>query len=267
MQLDKLIIETRVRSGWSSIDLGFSLARRFWLRSVILYLMIAMPVFGLTILFDTSSNFWLSTFIFWWLKPFFELPILHMMSRELFSQPMGVKQVLKDFFLWFKPSFFWLLLWRRFSIYRGMSGPIMLLEQPKSSEYSKRASVLVSKFSSSAMWLNIVLYHMETFIFFAILAFIGLFFPEIISVIFSDAYLEPQSGIYIDVLFLISFTVVAPFFTAAGFMLYISRRIELEGWDIEIVFRNWMAGFRAPIRDEQFGGLDISKQGSVEAES
>jgi len=29
-------------------------------------------------------------------------------------------------------------------------------------------------------------------------------------------------------------------------MLYICRRVELEGWDIEIVFRNWMSNYKAP---------------------
>ena len=30
-------------------------------------------------------------------------------------------------------------------------------------------------------------------------------------------------------------------------MLYICRRVELEGWDIEITFRNWMSKYKAPL--------------------
>ena len=36
-------------------------------------------------------------------------------------------------------------------------------------------------------------------------------------------------------------------YVVAGFMLYISRRVELEGWDMEIIFRNWMTNYREPI--------------------
>ena len=247
MQLNKLIVQTRVRSGWSAIDLGFSLARVFWLRACCVYLIAIMPIYALTLLLD-KQHIYLPYLILWWFKPIFERPILYMISRELFSESMSIKRVFSDFWLWFKPSFFWIITWRRLSVYRGMTAPIMLLEQPDSSAYSKRASVLTSKFSSEAMWLTVVLYHIETFIYFAIIGLVALFVPEAAYSLFEGLYSDDvQRNYYADIIYLISITVIAPLYVVAGFMLYISRRVELEGWDIEIIFRNWMTNYREPI--------------------
>ena len=44
-------------------------------------------------------------------------------------------------------------------------------------------------------------------------------------------------------------TVIEPYFVGAGFSLYLNRRSELEGWDLEVEFRRMAqrhAGARAP---------------------
>ena len=41
---------------------------------------------------------------------------------------------------------------------------------------------------------------------------------------------------------------MAPFTVSCGFMLYISRRVELEAWDIELGFRNLNARLMAEKR-------------------
>lgn len=263
MQLDKLIVETRVRSAWSAIDLGFSLARHFWLRAFCLYLLMAVPVYCLTLLLDKKYTY-LPIFIIWWLKPVFERPILFMISRELFSEPMSVKRVFRQTRLWLTPSFFWITTWRRLSVYRGMTAPIMLLEQPKGGAYSKRASVLSSKSSSEAMWLTVVLYHIETFLFLGIIALIALFFPQAAEAIYKGLFVNASERfIYTEILGVLSMAIIAPFYAISGFMLYISRRIELEGWDIEITFRNWMSDYRAPIEHTQINDGNLSKTESL----
>lgn len=258
MQLDKLIVETRVRSAWSSVDLGFSLTRRLWLRAFFLYLLVAVPVYCLTLLLDDKYTF-LPYVILWWFKPVFERPILYMVSRELFSEPMSIRRIFRETGSWLKPSFFWITTWRRLSVYRGMTAPIMLLEQPKGNDYSRRASILSSKFSSQSMWLTVVLYHIETFVFFGIIALIALFFPQAAEAIYKGVIITSSDRfIYTEMLGLLSMAVIAPFYVVSGFMLYISRRIELEGWDIEITFRNWMADYRVPIEHTQLHDGNLS---------
>ena len=245
MQLDKLIIETRPRSAWSAIDLGMRLGRRFWLRSFSLYIVLALPIYGLTLLLGSDVSSMLPYIIFWMCKPVFERPILHLMSRELFAEPMSVKRVFADIRSWLTPSFFWIITWRRFSIYRGMTAPIMLLERPKGSAYTKRAGVLVSKSSSQALWLNVVFYHVESFLLLGGFALLGFMYPDAAI----GAYEQASTGynsVVLNAVYLLIMAGIAPFYAAAGFMLYICRRVELEGWDIEIVFRNWMSNYKAP---------------------
>lgn len=240
MQLDQLIIETRVRSGWSAIDLGLVLARSFWLRSVCLYLLLALPVYGLTRLVSADWYF-LPYIVLWWMKPLFERPILFLLSRELFAESMSFWQVLCNTSLWLKPGLFWILTLRRFSFSRSMYAPIILLERPDSKAYSKRASILGGKFSSEAFWLTVVLFHLESFMMIAVLAVAKLIAPEAIDVSGLMFNGTQNNNAYTDLISVAVIAGIAPFYVASGFMLYISRRVEIEGWDIEICFRDWMA--------------------------
>lgn len=244
MQLNKLIIEPRVRSAWASIDLGTILARQLWLRGVMLYLVVALPVYTLTrFLFDYSG--WLSFFILWWFKPLYERPFLFSLSREMFSEPMGFWQTLKSYKLWLYPSLLSIITIRRLSINRAMFAPISLLEQPISSDYGRRTHVLGNTYSNASTWLTIVAYHFEGFLATAALALLVFLFPENIQLSLAWLVESQRSGFQFDLAtaLLIPMAFVAPFYCASGFMLYICRRIELEGWDIEICFRDWMRGY------------------------
>jgi len=243
MQLNKLIIETRLRTAWSSIDLGIVLGRMFWLRAFFLYLVVALPVFVLTRLLDDSYTV-LPYLILWWCKPLFERPILFFMSRELFSEKTSFAQTLVNFKEWSFTGIFWILSIRRLSVSRAMYAPITLLEKPSSKQYAHRTSVLGNKFSSESMWLTVVLYNVEQFLSISLLMLFFIFFPDRIDV--SLAWLNELrvNNPYVDMVFLLVMAGIAPFYVAAGFMLYISRRVELEGWDIEICFRDWMADYK-----------------------
>ena len=253
MQLNKLIIETRLRTGWSSIDLGFVLGRMFWLQGFALYLLIAMPVFALTRLLDDAYVF-LPYFILWWCKPIFERPILFLLSRELFSQKTDLKQALGYFREWFFTGLGYILTLRRLSVNRAMYAPITLLEKPRSGQYSQRASVLGNKFASESMWLTVVVYYVEQILSVALLMLFYIFFPEQVDVSLAWVNELRQNNSYVDLGALLVMAAIAPFYVAAGFMLYISRRVELEGWDIEICFRDWMASYKTSVEVRSEGG-------------
>ena len=251
MNLDNLIIATRVRTGWSAIDLGLVVARHFWFRSLLLYLTIATPVFiACHSYFDT--NYWIPYVILWWCKPLFERPILFMLSRELFKQPMGFWRTLRQWRQWMLPGLGWVLTLRRISITRGMYAPVSLLERPSASDYSKRTLVLGNNYASQATWLTVVLYHIESFLVLAVAVLLATLFPNHIEFDFAFFNTLAEHSIVVDYGSLLLVAVVAPFYTAAGFMLYICRRVELEGWDIEICFRDWVAN--SPSQTESISG-------------
>lgn len=241
MQLGSLIIEPRIRSPWSAADLGIMLGKKFWIRGVALYLILAIPVF---ILCRSLIEFggWVPYLILWWLKPIFERPLLFSLSRELFGNPTSFQDTIRQYRQWLTPSFLSIITLRRLSTNRGMYAPVSLLERPNSSQYSSRVKTLGLTYSNASTWTTVVLYHIESFIALALLALLAFFFPD--SIDNSLAWMTndmSENNVFMDLSFVLIMAAVAPFYCAGGFMLYISRRIELEGWDIEICFREWMA--------------------------
>ena len=151
---------------------------------------------------------------------------------------------LRHYKLWLFPGLIKILITRRLSLGRSFYAPITLLEQPKSKDYAKRRQVISFNYSSTASWLNVILIFIESSLSISAIILITTLWPELIDLsrLFTDE--NYSDAIYFDLLAVLSIAFVAPFYTAAGFVLYISRRIELEGWDIEICFRNWVTEFK-----------------------
>ncbi len=254
MQLSKLIIEPRVRSAWAAIDLGTLLARQFWWRGVALYLVLAIPVFVLA-RFTADIYSWLPLFVFWWFKPLYERPFLYLLSRELFSERVSTIDCLLNFKQWLFPSLLSVLTVRRLSTNRGMYAPVSLLEQPTASEYGKRTGVLGLKFSNASTCLTFILHQVETVFAFAIMAFIFFILPDFAKEAFGGLFGDDHYFYLVwSLLLFVPFAIIAPFYCAAGFCLYICRRIELEGWDMEICFREWMQNY-TPLKERSAGAV------------
>lgn len=239
MQLDKLSIETRVRTGWAAIDLGMKLALQYWFRAYFVWLLLALPIFMVSHYFLSDKTI-LAYLIVWWFKPLFERPIVHMLSRELFSEKMSISKTLNQMMAWLWSGLLSSLTIRRLSVWRSFYMPVVMLEKLKANAYSKRTAVLGVKFSNEASWLTMVLIHVEAILSMGFLLLIAFLIPEgfdLWGLIEKEtAWLQVASN-FVCILVV---GAIAPFYVAAGFMLYICRRIELEGWDIEICFRNWL---------------------------
>ena len=241
MQLDQVTISTRPRSGWSAIDLGIKLALHHYWPCFAMWLILATPFFILP-WFLTGQNYWLSYLILWWMKPLYERPLLYILSRELFGQKTLAIDAIKNYKKWLTPGWLAGITYRRISFSRSFYMPITVLEKLKSKEYSQRSMVLGIDYGSQAGWLTVVLYHIEVFFYFGFLGLIELIAPEQIE---WTMQMKESNYDYLLTLSLqlVSFALIAPFYVASGFMLYIARRIQLEGWDIELRFRDWMAKY------------------------
>ncbi|AWF83051.1 hypothetical protein BTJ40_20745 [Microbulbifer sp. A4B17] len=241
MQIKNLAVRARLRSPWESVDLGIALARKYWWQLFMVYLLPSAPLFALCYwLFPESPM--LSILFIWWLKPVFDRLPLFMISRALFGSPVSVGTALKHFFSQNRRDWFLWLTFRRLSPTRSFDMPVTVLEQSTGKARSSRIGVLHRKHSGAATWLTITLYHIEMFLLAALSVMAFLFIPEQYSggidwmpLLLGDTqWLEwIYNGLYLFVM-----AVVAPFYIVSGFCLYIGRRIELEGWDIEIQFRD-----------------------------
>ena len=239
MDLSRISIEARERSSWEALDLGIVLARK-WYRPLALGWMIpSILVFTVfTVIFNQSL--WIGVTVTWWLKPLWDRIPLYIASRALFSETVTVRQALRSFLGIARKDWFSWLFWRRFSLTRSFDMPVTVLEGLSGSARQKRLQVLHIESGGAATWLTIICVHLEFALVMGGLGLLFLFIPEEFDIGFMDIMGSDSqfSELMFNVMSYIAMVLVAPFYTMAGFALYISRRITLQGWDIEIRFRH-----------------------------
>lgn len=239
MDLDRIRIKPRLRNTWEAIDLGFVMARAWWKPLMLSWLLPALIVYSALSLVFQNNNF-LAFMLTWWLKPLLDRAPLHIASRRLFDEPVGFMETVRILpKLYFTDMLAW-LFWRRLSLTRSFDMPVTVLENLKSEKRSQRLFVLHQRTSNAATWLTIACVNMEMTIVLGILGLAALLIPEQSDIHIMSFYTDGGDVVafIINVCSFIAMSLVAPFYTMAGFALYINRRVSLEAWDIEIRFRH-----------------------------
>jgi hypothetical protein len=154
---------------------------------------------------------------------------------------------LRNFFAIVKTDWLWWLTLRRLSVTRSFDMPVTTLERLHGAERQDRKNVLQLVASGPAMWLTVLMVHIEILLVYGILGVALLMKPGYFEVDWLALVLEDIGWMrYLtDTLTLVVMAILAPFYTLAGFSLYLNRRIALEGWDIELHFQNIVAGSSA----------------------
>lgn len=241
MQVDALSIELRPRPMAEAADLGVLLvqrhARSVWLTFAPLLLVVALLAAALVELAP-----WLASFAIFWLKPWLDRSLLFILSRAVFGQSTRFAD------LWANRSAVWwtqlipTLTWRRLSPWRSFTQPIGQLEGQRGKASRQRRNLLLRGRRGAAGAMHFVFANVELALATGALAIAAWFAPEgtrgsLMSWLFdtSGAGAGPSlvfAGVYAAVVLLLE-----PFYVAAGFVMYLNRRVELEAWDIEQDFR------------------------------
>lgn len=238
MRLDRLRAGIRPRTSWEGLDLGFAFGRQWFPALWGIWWLCALPVGAATAIWlPDRPDLWI--LLVWWLKPLYEAPLLFWLSRAIFGErvsPRGLwrerRRVLP---LRLLPS----LLWQRFHLSRSFALPLIQLEGLGGRERRRRQRVIQGK-GSAAAWLTIICMHLESIIWASALVLTLLLVPDELPRLDASAVLfEVESAAYWIgvVLYWLAMSAMAPFYVGAGFALYLSRRAELEAWDLELVFR------------------------------
>ena len=239
MDLSRITVKPRIRNSHESVDLGLIMAKSWWKP---LYLSWFIPAFIfyciLSIIFYEDN--WLALLLTWWLKPLWDRAPLYIASRKLFNDDVSVKEIIKALPKIYSTDIFAWLLWRRFSFTRSFDMPVTVLEAQKHSQRRKRLDTLHQGSSNAASWLTVVCVHLEAIVSLGVLGLLMLLIPEEVDINLMNMMIDETFIVDFLTNFLtfLSMTLIAPFYTMAGFSLYINRRIKLEAWDIEIRFRN-----------------------------
>lgn len=139
------------------------------------------------------------------------------------------------------------LLFYRSPLSRSLVLPIRYLEGLGGVRYKARYQILSYRSSSSAVGLTFICLLMEILLCGSQVYFVLMMLPEGVEIsefLTWDAFFEGESNllpkwiwVVFGVFYLNAVSVVAWFYTGAGFGLYVNTRTWTEGWDIELKFK------------------------------
>ncbi len=243
MNLERITVAIRPRSPWESVDLGFAMVRTWWKPMLVAWLVIVLPIWilGLALLYRWPA---VSIFVLWWLRPLFDRVPLFFVSRALFGSAPTLSETLRA---WRRPGWRFLLAYLtifRIDPARSFNLPVGELEGLRGHARRQRLRALSFNSRGTAVALALACLLLEACLLLAAVALLSLLAPETMAIPW-DRILKfwgsPQGSLGAHLLFggawFFAFTLVESAYVAAGFSLYISRRVQLEGWDIELVFR------------------------------
>jgi hypothetical protein len=243
VQVDALALRLRPRTPYEAADLGTRLCQSAWRDVYRCYVAVALPVIALCLASIEIAS-WLPIVALWWLKPWLDRTILFVLSRAAFGQRTSLRD------LWNAQRQVWwsqlllTLTWRRLSPWRSFTQAVYQLEGLSFGQFRKRVLQIRRKRAGSALFMTITYRMCETSLMIAVASLLYWFAPQgqepdLYALFTSNAYswshLLYPVGAGIVMLFL------EPFYVASGFAMYLSRRAELEAWDIEQEFRRAFA--------------------------
>jgi len=191
--------------------------------------------------------------IIWLLKPLFDRPVLHIISVRFFEKGADFKRLRQGLGKSLRRGLLGDLLWRRFSPFRSAMMPVRVLEQnPKSARWiSQRKKLLKKGGAGYCFLLTLWGIAVEIALFTGILLFLVIM-SELIMEDFVSAMWQSfrNAEVYLYAIYCFNYILVEPIYVCMGFSLYINSRIEVEGWDIEIIFRD----FAEKLKDKSKNG-------------
>lgn len=252
MKLDKLTAHVRPLSANEAMELGLCMARAWFGRLFglwfgrVLMVGLVLAFVSVVIAYVQTSKFDDEVILLWFFglmyffKPLFEINILLFLSRRLFDETFD--DVYEPINL---GTLFALCLWYRFSLKRPVLMAVYLLEGQRGKALSSRLSALSRGRGNGLVMHTVAFFVAEWFLYVAG----GVFVWEMFNATPVLSKVASVSSLWEDVLFvfliLLMQGVIAVFFVASGFSLYVCQRSLLEGWDIELGFRRLAGRFLA----------------------
>jgi hypothetical protein len=240
VRVDAFAIRLRPRANFEAADLGVRLCQSSARDVFTCYLAVYAPLVAVALAtYDIAS--WLPGLILWWSKPWLDRTILFALSRAAFGQRTRPTD------LWREQRQIWwgqlLRTWtlQRLSLWRSFTQPVYQLEGLRGAELRARVQKIRTGRTRAGTGLLSAFSCAETSIFLGLTSLAFWFAPQGSGVglqIFTQGTTGAGwSDLLLTFAYAMAIGFVEPYFVAAGFALYLSRRAELEAWDIEQEFR------------------------------
>lgn len=249
----------RRREGWEAVDLGIALLRHH----IVSFYKVFSAGLVVLVLLAVALEMWVDTpvtwsvMLIWWLKPLLDRIALAHLSRAMFGQTLRLRDAIAELpHLLTRTGLLAALLWRRLSLKRSMLLPVWQLERaatlPRPAR-SARLRLIGQRYGETGRNVTIIALHMEVFMLMGWIALLFMLAPPLMTALDFEVLATDNWPIGIRLGYIAAYALaialVEPMYVAAGFMLYLHRRIDLEGWDIEIAFRR-MADRLEPLARE-----------------
>ncbi len=243
MQIDALSLRLRPRTPYEAADLGTRLCQSAARDVYRCYLAVAIPAFALCMA-TVEIAYWMPALTVWWLKPWLDRTILFVLSRAAFGQRTSLAD------LWQAQRQVWwgqlilTFIWRPMSPWRSFTQPVYQLEGLRLGQIRRRVLQIRRRRSSAAFFMTGVYKLCETSLTIAVASLLYWFAPrgqapDLFEILSSQG--EPLHALIFAAATAIVVLFLEPFYVASGFTMYLSRRAELEAWDIEQEFRRAFA--------------------------
>lgn len=244
MRVDAFDIRLRRRAKMEAADLGVRLCQQA-ARSVFpCYLLALVPVLLLA-LASFELAYWAPTLVLWWSKPWLDRTVLFVLSRAAFGQATTVRD------LWSSQRSVWwsqllsTLTVRRLSTRRSFTQPVYQLESLSGRKLRKRVQQLRAGYEYTSLLITSAFSFAELALSFALLSLAMWLMPGETQIGWAELLLQDDSSQMMSLASAASYALIIaflePFYVAAGFALYLNRRVELEAWDVEQELRRAFA--------------------------
>ena len=242
MQWTESTVIIRPRSAWEALDMGVLLAGRYRRQLISGALAIYLPMLALLSAILWQYPGWCLLAI-WWLKPIAERLTLLVLAKAVFGQTPTLRQALGQ---WLNLRHItWLadLTWRRFNPTRSLDLPVDQLEGLRGQPRWRRLKQLHLHCSNHALYLTAAGLVVELLLMISISALLYTLLPphseldgRWTSLLgYGNEWLWLEHGR--NLLYVLVLAFWQPIYVAAGFSLYLNRRTQLEGWDLELALR------------------------------
>jgi len=224
------------------MDLGVAMARTWWRSLWGAWLATYVPAaLALGIAFRDEP--WLAVLVLWWSKPLFDRFALHVLSRAVFGDTPRLRETLAAWRELLRPGLIASLTVHRLNPARSFVLPVWQLERQTGAAARSRRHTLQRRLWAYAVWLTVICANLEVAVLLSTGSVIDLFVPakadtayDLSSLFSGEAWWTAWSWAD-SVAYALAVTAIEPFYVAAGFSLYLDRRMRLEGWDVEVALR------------------------------
>ena len=249
MELERIGVALRPRESREALDLGAALLRANAGAVWQAWFAFTLPPFVLCNALGLLLGLpWLGLLLTWWLKPLFDRVPLYVLSRAVFDRAPRWRETLRG-----QRAMPWgpvvaALGWLRLDSHRALRLPLELLEGAPRKQRAARWKVLRRKLVGEASLLTWGCLQFELVLFLSVwMMALWLLPKEWWPLSFADFFRHDVHRaatawtLAASAVAYLAMSAIEPLYVACGFALYLNRRTQLEGWDIDLAFRRLRA--------------------------